>query len=316
MARLGYDEFKEYCMKSVVKVLGEDKYEADPQPFKQTDEIVIDSVRIVEKNNKTGHFPSFRVRPFYSDYCNGKPLGEVMLHIVKTIEEVLDKPLDLPDPGIFSAFDAAKDSLIIRPISYASNKKLLQDHMHKRFGGVAVVLYMLMQQSGESLMTAKVPRSITEEWGLDKDFLMRIALENTARLFPPFILPLEITFQGVEIFPQIPVSNRFFMDPVIPFELIPSGLHTYYLSVDKGGINGASAAFYPGVLEKLASIFNDDLYVSLPCIREAMVHPASKSDVSALNHGANSLIRTLDPLERLSPSVYRYSRSDKKFRML
>ena len=315
MARLDYDEFKEYCMKSVVKVLGESKYEAESRFIQQSDEVVIDSVQIKEKNTKTGHIPSFRVQPFYSDYCDGKTLGEVTLDIVKTIENFLDKPLDLPDPSIFSAFDNAKDNLIIRPISYKSNKKLLKDHIYNRFGDIAVVLYMLMQHSGKSMGTAKMPRTIVEEWRLSKDFLLRIALENTARFFPPFILPLELTFKGAETFSQTPINHRFFMNPLIPFSLIPSALNTYYVSIEKG-INGAAAVFYPGVLEKLASLFDDDLYVSLPCIREALIHPVSKSDISALNHAASSMIVTLDPLERLSPNIYRYSRSDKKLIML
>ncbi|MCL2010894.1 MAG: DUF5688 family protein [Synergistaceae bacterium] len=315
MARLSYDEFKEYCMKNVVKVLGESKYGAISQPIKKSDEIVIDSVQITEKNSKPGHCPSFRVQPFYLDYCNGKPLGGVILDILKTIEGFLDNPPDLGDPNVFNGFDNAKDNLIIRPISYASNKKLLQDHVHKQFDDVAVVLYMLMQHSGETLSTAKVPKLIAEEWGLNGEFLLQVALENTARLFPPFILPLELTLQGAEAFPRIPGSHKFFMDPNIPFKLVPSEINTYYLSIEKG-INGASAAFYPGVLEKLASIFDDDLYILLPCIREAMIHPALSSKMDALNHVAKAMIDSLDPLERLSPSVFHYSRSDKKFRMV
>ena len=99
------------------------------------------------------------------------------------------------------------------------------------------------------------------------------------------------------------------------FTLIPSVLDAYYLSIDKS-INGASAAFYPGVLEKAASLLDDDLYLSLPCIREAVIHPASKSDVDAIKHGASSMMNMLDPLERLSPFVYYYSRSEKKLRKL
>ena len=129
------------------------------------------------------------------------------------------------------------------------------------------------------------------------------------------MLPLELTFKGAEFFQQIPVEHRFFMNPDILFTLIPSEFDAYYMSIDKS-INGASAAFYPGVLEKAASLLDDDLYVSLPCIHEAVIHAASKSDLKAIGHGARSMIKMLDPLERLSPFVYHYSRSDKKLRKL
>ena len=315
MVKLNYEEFKEFCAKNVVKALGEEKYDAVPRPIRQTDEIVIDSVQIMEKGMTGGPIPSFRVEPFYSDYCNGKALGEVLREILKSIERFLTQPLDVADVSIFDAFDKAKKNLIIRPISYTDNEILLNEHIYKRIGDIAVVLYMLMHQSDTGIGSAKVPRGTVEKWGLSDDFLMQVALENTAHLFPPFILPLEKSFLGVESFSRIPIQNRYFMKPMLRFKLLPSMLNTYIMFIDKS-VNGASSVFYPGALERVASLLNDDLYLSLPCICEALIHHASQSDPDELHHSAKRVMEGLDPLERLSPFIYHYSRSDQKLRML
>ena len=315
MVRLDYEEFKEFCIKNVVKALGEDKYEAVPILIHKTDEIAFDSVQIVEKDMEEGRIPSFRIEPYYEAYCGGKALGQVLRDIVKNMEELLAIPIDVVDLSIFRAFDNAKNNLIIRPISYTDNKKLLEEHVYKPLGDVAVVLYMLMQRSSESMGTAKLSKITTDEWGLSDDFLLQVALENTASLFPPFILPFERAFQGAKSFSQIPIQNKLFMNPLIQFELLSSGFDTYVLGIDKG-INGASAVFYPGALERIASFLNDDLYLALPCIREAMVHPVAKSGLNAIHRSAKKMFSVLDPMERLTPYIYHYSRPEQKLRML
>ena len=315
MAKLDYEGFKSFCTKNIVKALGEDKFDAIPTLIQKTDEIVIDSVQIAEKGVTTGYLPSFRVEPFYSEYCNGKALGEVLRDILKSIERLMPLPPGVADLSIFDSFDKAKSNMIIRPISYSDNKKLLKEHIYKKIGDIAVVLYMLMHQSDKGMSSAKVPRGTAEKWGLNDDFLIQVALENTAHLFPPFILPLEQTLLGIESISKMPIQNKYFMNPMLRFNLLPSMLNTYIMLIDKSA-NGASSIFYPGALERIASLLNDDLYLSLPCVREAAIYPASISDPDELHQSAKAMIEILDPLDRLTSFVYHYSRSEQKLRML
>ena len=315
MARLDYGEFKEYCTKNLLTVLGVDKYEAVSRTILESDEVEIDSVEIKEKGSKAGPFPSFRVQPLYKDYCDGKSLGQVMLKLLNTIEWFIDNTPSIADTSIFDAFDNAKDNLIIRPISYSYNKKILQDFVYKQHGDVAVVLYMLMHASSESMGTAKVPKPTVEQWGMDESFLLRTALENTAALFPPHLVPMEVAFRGADAISILPDHRKYFMNPLVRYSPTPSRLDTYYLSVDKS-INGAAAIFYPGVLERITALYNDDLHISLPCITEALIHPVSKSDTRKLGRAAKSMFTQMDIGERLSSSIYYYSRSEKELRML
>jgi hypothetical protein len=294
-------------------VLGEERYELSFYELAKNDEIIIDSIQINKKGMKSGNIPSFRVKDYYMDYCGGKSLGEVMLEILKIIEPMVDKPIEF-DLSVFEAYNSAKSNLIIRPISYTNNKKLLKEHIYKKHGDIALVLYMLMSRNEQGMGSAKVHKKIVLDWDVDVDYIFLAALENTARLFRPFILPMEFTFRGQEYFEQVPHRNRFFMDAMTPFELLPSDMDCYYLSVD-AGINGAAAAFYPGVLERLGSIFEDDLYLTFTCVREAIVHPVSKIPVNAVKEAASGN-PYVESLEFLSGRVYKYYRSDKALRML
>ena len=313
MARLDYESFREYCINNIVKVLGEEQYEAVFMQLNKNDETAIDSIQIKRKGMTSGSIPSFRVKEFYMDYCDGKSLGEVMLDIVKTVEELIDKPLSF-DLGIFSAYDKAKDNLIIRPISFIKNQKLLSENVYWKHGDIALVLYMLIQNDENGLSSAKLPKQTASKWNLKEDHVLQSALENTAKLFPPIVLPLEFTMRGPEYLEQVPDNNKYFMDVMRPFKLLPSMLFSYYLSVGKG-VNGATAAFYPAALARLSSILNDDLYLTFTSVRECLVHPASKLDINDVKKAAKPN-PYVPPLEYLSSSVYKYSRSDDKLKMM
>jgi hypothetical protein len=314
MARLDYEAFKDYCLKSIVTVLGEQEYKASFEPLHKTDEIVIDSIYIKKKGAVFGdNVPSFRVKEFYMDYCDGKPLGEIMLDIVNLMETALETTFNV-NLSVLKGYDDAKKSLIIRPLSYIKNKKLLQNHVFRKHGDIALNLYLVMQHDEKGMGSAKVPRKTFLEWNLNEDYVLQEALENTARLYPPIIVPFEFTLLGPEYLEQVPNHNKFFMHPLMPFELLPTSRNMYYLSIDKG-INGAIAAFYPRALETLSSILNDDLYLTLNCVRDAFVHPVSDWDLNAIKRAARSNPH-IEPLDYLSSNIYKYTRSSKELTML
>ena len=108
------------------------------------------------------------------------------------------------------------------------------------------------------------------------------------------------------------------MTELIRFELQPAFTNVYYLSIE-GGVNGAVAAFYPGVLERLCSIMDDDLYLTFTSVREAMIHPASLFSVDMVKNAARSSMD--NPFmdgenEHLSKCAYKFLRSDKTLKVI
>lgn len=313
--RLDYEGFKKYCMTNVIKVLGEDEYEASPIIISKNDEESYDSIQVKEKSQESGYIHSFRVNPFYKDYCNGKPLGEIMLEIIRLMEESIGRKWDV-DLESITSFDKGQKLRIIRPISYSKNKKTLTTHVYRQVGDIALVLYMIMLEEKGQTATAKIPKSTVDEWGMDVDFVINLALENTMRRYPPIMFPLEYAMYGQEHIKNMPAEKKFFMNPLIPYRLEESHMKTYYLAIDTG-VNGAIAAFYPGVLDKIAGMFKDDLYLTFTSVRDCMLHPVSKVSKRAVQSAANEdIFSMIDPADQLSNSVYVYTFADKKFEMI
>ena len=316
MTRLNYEEFRQFCLKTLVSVLDKELYDATFAQIQKTDEDIHDSIQFIEKGMKTGTIPSFRIKPFYLDYCAGQSLGEVMQRILRAIEDAGSITFDF-DLNDFEQFDTTKDTLIIRPVNYLQNKKILENHLYKRVGDIALTLYNVMKADVSTFSTAKVPKKTALSWHLDVEYLLNYAMENTALLYPPYIVPIERTFGGHNAVINTPGHNRFFMNPLVRFEFQPSLMNVYYLSIE-GGINGAVAAFYYGVLEKLCAIMDDDLYLTFTSVREAMIHPASLFSVDMVKKAAQSSMDAFmdGENEHLSQRAYMFFRSDKTLKIV
>lgn len=317
MTRLSYEEFRQFCLKSLEAMLDKEHYEAVFAQIRKNDEDVHDSIQFIEKDAKVGLIPSFRIKPFYQDYCDGQSLSDVMRRVLIAIEEAGSFTIDV-DLNDFDQFDKIKDTLIIRPINYGRNRKLLENHLFTQVGDIALVLYNVMKSGSGIVATTKVPKKTALKWHPDADYLLKYALENTARMYPPYILPLERTLGGQKAIAKMPRRNKFFMNPLIKFQLLPSSMWTYFLSIE-GGINGAIAAFYPGALERLAEIMDEDLYLSFTSVREAMVHKASEITADVIKEGARSNAENpyLDGEDEfLSQSAYMFSRDDNSLKIV
>ena len=80
---LSYENFIEYCVKNLTTVL-KNEYELKSNKLYKTDEWVVDSFNVQKKDDDSKVKTMFEIhtRPFYLDYADGKPLGEVILNII------------------------------------------------------------------------------------------------------------------------------------------------------------------------------------------------------------------------------------------
>jgi hypothetical protein len=319
MVKLSYEDFREYCKTNIVKVLGgPELYTAEYITIPRSDNEQIDSVQIQKVGQESGVMHSFRLQEHYDLYLKGMPLGEVMLFIFKEWEKDEGKTWPVNEE-MLKSFDKIQSNLILRPLDYSANEKTLTKHIYRRFDNIALVLYMVMSEEKGGRYTAKVSRSIFEDWGISENFIMDFALENTMIKYPPMLIPLELTmqlgFQGDLKFEGVPDASKFFMNPLFQFQLIPSQIHAYYFGITRG-ISGAIAAFYPKALDNVCRVLNDDVYVVFSSARECMIHPVSSLDseqVKELPKSAEGQAKLLnDPADNLNAGVYKYTRKNGK----
>lgn len=169
----------------------------------------------------------------------------------------------------FRDYDKVKDRIIVRPLNYKLNHKELLHAVYQKYGDIAVVLYLLLdnQETGghTQLLSTKVPAEVLIDWDLDIETVMSAAVENTMKLRPPVLVGFGegIEFAQYTSFMDNPDLKIDFHSPFAP------------IVSTNPDLNGAVSAFYPGVLERLFEMTGEPFYLIFTNISEFHIHPVS-----------------------------------------
>ena len=307
-----YDEFKAYMLDSISKIFSGSSFEVVAEMTTRPDMEPFEKINVIERIGETSYHNGFSISDRYDDYIEGKPLGEIILECVKSVEGV-DEWFKKFDFSKTSDFEQIRDRVIVRPLRFITNRKLLEQHMFRRVGDIALVIYMLLNQS-EKIATAKILKSNIEQWNLSEDYIFNHALTNTAKIFEPYIIPMEdiMLGKGIETYPA---ENKFFMRP--EYVHVKSSISAYSVFLNESP-NAATAIFIPKALKRLAEILQDDLYISTPFMSFTVVHGKRSISLDELRQMNKKL--KLSPLENqsefLTENVYLYSVKRDELKML
>lgn len=208
----------------------------------------------------------------------------------------------------FRDYEAIREHLIIRPLNYDDNEKALAKAVYRRVGDIALVLYISLGKVGQdgtsNILSAMVPRDTFQGWALDEQEVLDRALENTMRLQPPVLLDFGPNPMRMEHIP--------FMDDE-SVKLDAGGPMGLTLSTEQE-VNGAIAAFYPGVLDRLCRMAGGNIYVLFTSISDLHVHPVNgRYTLSSMRRTLSDTNRDLNQHgELLTRQVYRYSGGTKE----
>ena len=120
---------------------------------------------------------------------------------------------------------------------------------------------------------------IFQKWDLDEQEVFDRALENTMRLQPPILYVIASMLGGRPQMQEVP----FVDDESVSFDL--DAQYGPTLTTQQPA-NGAIAAFYPGVLDRLYWMVGGDVYVVFTSIHDVHVHPiGGKHKMSCMRGG-------------------------------
>lgn len=306
---MAYDKFKAYVINALSQIFDGEKYKVEASMSIRPGEEQHEAIHVVTAEKGTWS-NGFLVEPFYEEYKLGKPLGDIILAMVKSIEDN-DEWINKVNIDDINAFETAKDSLFIRLLNYESNKSMLDGHIYKIIDDMAMVVYMFLSQTEAGMSSYKVPESAVKPWNLSEEYLFDWAIENTAKLFRPYIVPIETAGFKKSKAHVIPDKNRFFMDD--NFALNKSVNNAYAL-FQEDGLNDSTVVFYKGAMQRLANILDDDLYIILPEVNFAVAHAVKQFPTKQLKKISKRVIGGADKAksDMLSAKVYIYTRADDK----
>lgn len=196
-------------------------------------------------------------------------------------------------------YEKLKERLIIRAVSFHSNEEQLKSAVYRRFGDIALVVYLMIRETEYDFLSAKVQKQVVEKWGKKEKEVFDSAMINTHVLYPP------------RIYDWLHGNGRFgyrdgvFMSPLEPVTLEKGPQGNCLTNVKQ--LNGATALFYPGVAKRISVLLGEDFYAVFTSIHEVMIHGASTVEPSVIRASLASVNANNQKEEILSDKVYYYS---------
>ena len=159
-----------------------------------------------------------------------------------------------------ASYEGIREHLIIRPLNYSLHIDELRGTVYRRTGDIALVLYQLIGEAQQSLISSKISRGELKRWGMDgqADMVIDEALANTARLFPA-------STYNYRTNEEIDILAADFTREDIALEGKTIVLSTFKVT------NGAAALFYPGVVAKMMKVMGGAFWAVFMNINDVMI---------------------------------------------
>lgn len=240
--------------------------------------------------------PTIYMDAFYKMYEEGESLGTIVERILQVYHQ--GKVKNSIDMEFFRDFDQIKDRIAYRLINAERNQELLKDIPHILFLDLAICFYYAFysEELGEGMIL--IHNSHMEMWKTNHQELMKLAQENTKKLYQPLLITLDAIVQGI-----CAGAEEGWIGPT-----------SFYVLTNKQKCQGAAAILYPEILEHIAERMEGNFYVLPSSIHEVILFKDDgKGDGKYLHEMIVETNRSqLLEEDILSDYPYYYDKSEKK----
>ena len=245
--------------------------------------------------------PTIYVEDFYMKYQNGERIKDLEREAIMAFAYgVMNQPK-------FMDFDMdsrnIRDYVILKVLEIDRNKKWLEDNMYKDMGnGLCTVPYVMMEDGNNGVYGHPVTKDIAQSEGIDEDELFELAMENTVRRLPPLLV------EACEPALNESKYNKTLNPYNEEFEFQAGG--DMYLLTSQSGFSGAVAIFYPGMMEIIATLLEQDYYVIPSSVNEVLIVPVKRGpDLEQIERMTRQInAECVDTKEILSDRIFRFDR--------
>lgn len=254
-------EFAQKARDAIAKELGEE-YRVELREVRKNNGVVLHGLLIL--NNTENIIPTIYLETFHMAYEEGVPLGEVLRRILEIYRE--ETPGENINMDFFRHFCSVKDRICYRLIRRQGNEELLEDIPYVEFLDLAICFYYAYSGRVLGEGTILIHNSHMEMWGVNTRELMRLATENTPRLFPGKLSPMTEVLKEV-----MDVGGKSDFEQEIPMTVLTNVRRT----------QGAACILYPGMLERIAEKTGKSFYIIPSSIHEVILLEKTGEEVPA-----------------------------------
>lgn len=214
------------------------------QPMLRNNGTSYDGLTIVRKDCNIS--PTIYLNPYYHRYLSGSSIEEIYTDILSVYHS--NQPQNNFDVRQYTDFRNVHSRIVMRLVHYRKNEHLLSEIPHIAYHDLAIIFACLLDTGDKEHASILIRNNHLSHWNVTVDTLYALAGENTPRLLPLQVIPIE----------------EMLTHYAIPLDT-PSRM---YILTNEHHLNGASVILYPNTLSRLASEVNSDLILLPSSIHE------------------------------------------------
>ncbi len=242
---------------------------------------------------------NINVDSLYEQMQYGASYQNVLSHALNQATAFVE---DAPkfDVSSITNYSQAKDKLFVDVVGADRNAEMLSKVPHVQVEDMAMVYRIQVGQRDGEVASALVTNQIMDSFGVTPEQLHQDALANSADIHPAKIQNLS------EVLAEM---------TGMPVEMIESSAPPLIVVSNEDKIKGASALFYPDMMDQLVKETGGDFFVLPSSIHEVLVMPdngeMSAEELKAMVTSINGDV--VDPADVLTDQVYHFDAKERIF---
>ena len=254
------------------------------------------------RRNESHIAPTLYMENFYDLYKDGLSVGETadaMLRIcVNSLDDVREFDFAPED------WESVRKMIGMKVLGYERNPELLQRVPYIRYEDLAVVFIFVLKEAGITGGVAVITSELSGLWGISAEELFVQARQSAPVLLEPVVSNIR------NMIGDCPEEVEEIIDD-------PENAVDMYILTNKSQTYGASALFYPGLLEKITDYLGGGFYILPSSVHEVILIPEAAGEPDALRRMVQEVNRCEVPEDMiLSDNVYYYDPEEKQFRIV
>lgn len=253
--------------------------------------------------------PILNLEMYYA-LCQGGLTG--MEDVIRRMADIVQENTIPVDLSLVTDYGRTKENLFIRVCDAGRNGELLKNIPHTRIDDLAVTYHILRSIDAGGMSSMTVTSQMMADLGITKEQLHQDAIENSPRLFPPMIENIgtmlrlfEMKAAGLEEEDISEIRKTMDQDMQIPMLVV----------TNREQINGASALFYPGILDQVGKMMGEGYFILPSSVHEWIIVPdregfdANEMQVMIMDANQNAVT----PDIQLGDEAYHYDPKEHVF---
>lgn len=183
-----YQEFMDYVKENVADYLPEkfEQAEITVHQMVKNNDVMLDGLNIHDPDRNLS--PNIYLNPLYEQYENGRDLDEIVAEVadiyVENMGSALTRNFQLNVEDIRN-FEAVKDNIFPKLVNLEKNSSRLEHVPYTQKEDLAVTYHIKMTGDSRTLGFLMITDAMLEGYGVNKEELHGLAMDNMGRLFSP-----------------------------------------------------------------------------------------------------------------------------------